>query len=99
MNFALYVLLESIDLTLLKLTRWAQKAIRNLEYQLGMAMQTRQATGKQSRQQHRQAIKQAVQIKQHKGCYNEDQVGVVEQLYKEDQAAPQGGQVAILDCR
>ena len=30
-NFMLYVLLESIDLMLLKLTRWAMKALGHLE--------------------------------------------------------------------
>ena len=36
-NFVLYVLLESIDLMLLKLTRWAQKAIGSSEDYLGIA--------------------------------------------------------------
>ena len=36
-NFVLYVLLESIDLMLLKLTRWAWKAIGSLEDYLGIA--------------------------------------------------------------
>ena len=66
---------------------------------------------KQSRQQHKQA-KQVVHTKQHRGCYNENQVGIVEQLCIDDQAALKGGyrynhsrlqvdsrlQVAI-DCR
>ena len=35
-NSMVYVLLESIDLMLLKLTRWAQKAIGDLEWYLGI---------------------------------------------------------------
>ena len=36
-NFTLYVLLESIDLMLLTLTRWAYKAIVGLGNYLGIA--------------------------------------------------------------
>ena len=97
---------------LLKLTRLAQKATESSEHHLGIAdwiVMYRTgyrytAIGKQNRQQQKQT-KQVVLPKHLRAYYNEDQVGIVEQLCIEDQAALKGGyryshsslQIAIVD--
>ena len=66
MNSVVHASLESINLILLKLTRWVLKAIGSLEWYLGIAdligMYTRQgiatAIGEYSRLAHSQASRQ-----------------------------------------